>query len=126
MDEVTQEQQITPVEPTQETEQEQDQQVKQAIAADVATLEHCLDTTLSNEHSLVVLAVRLAVKAGYHAGIGLEQATDQRFAAIDLPAGQVWWYLDPAGIAALEGVPLYDKPLEQTADDAKYQRVLAG
>lgn len=107
------------------TEQTQDQQAEQAVEQAATTLEHRLEDVVSGEHKLVVLAVRLALKTGMHAGIGLDQATDQRFAAIDLPGGQVWWEISDLVATALDGVPLYDKPLEVLTDDVKYQRVLA-
>lgn len=108
------------------TEQAQDQQAEQAVEQAATTLEKRLEATVSDEHKLVVLAVRLALNAGYHAGIGLDQATDQRFAAIDLPSGQVWWEMDDNEVTLLDGVPLYDKPLEPLTDDVRWQRVLAG
>lgn len=109
-----------------QSEQAQDQQAEQAVEQEATTLEQRLEATVSDEHKLVVLAVRLALKAGYHAGIGLDQATDQRFAAMDLPSGQVWWEMADSEVVLLDGVPLYDKALEPLTDDVKYQRVLAG
>ncbi len=117
-EEATQEQPAIPVETT--------EQAEQAVEQAATTLEHRLDEVVSGEHKLVVLAVRLALKAGYHAGIGLDQATDQRFAAIDLPGGQVWWKMADNEVVLLDGVPLYDKPLEPLTDDVRWQRVLAG
>lgn len=112
--------------PTQEPEQLQDQQAEQAIEQAESVLVNRLDATLSNETKCVALLVRLALKAGLYAGLGYDQANDAHFAGIDLPAGQVAWVLSADETTWLEGVPLYDKPLEPISDDVKYQRVLAG
>lgn len=124
MDEdATQEQPTTLVEAT---EQAQDQQAEKAVIDAATTLEQRLDTLVSDEHKLVVLAVRLAVKAGLYAGIGLMQPGDTRFAAIDLPSGQVSWAIDDSETALFEGVPLYDKPVELISTDEHSKRLLAG
>lgn len=122
-EEATQEQPTTPVEPT---EQAQDQSAEQAIEQAATTLEKHLDTLVNDEHKLVVLAVRLAVKAGLYAGIGLMQPGDTRFAAIDVPSGQISWPIDESETALFEGVPLYDKPVELVSSDEHSRRLLAG
>lgn len=108
------------------SEQAQDQQAEQAVEEAATTLEKRLDEVESNEHKLVVLAIRLAVKAGFYAGIGLMQPGDTRFAAIDLSSGQVSWAIDDSETALFEGVPLYDKPVELISTEEHSKRLLAG
>lgn len=79
----------------------------------------------AERNKCVALLVHLSRELNYHAGIGLEQSSDHRFAAIDLPTGQVSWYIEEDELPWFAGVPLYDKALEEISEDEKYQRVLA-
>lgn len=107
------------------SEQAQDQQAEQAIDQAATTLEHRLDEVESNEAKCVALLVRMAHKIGYTCGIGLDQATDQHFAAIDLPNGTVSWFLLPTELAWFDGLSLYDKPLEPASYEDRYERILS-
>jgi hypothetical protein len=125
-DQPTTEEATVTSEPVRETqEQVEDQQAEEAVTQAATTLEQRLDATIAERDKCVCLLVALAIDCDYYAGVGLDQATDKRFAAMDLPSGQVWWYLQDSEITALQGVRLYDKPLEAITDDVKYQRVLA-
>lgn len=106
------------------TEQVQDQQAEQAVEQATTMLVDHLRNAENNEIKTVVLLMRMSVKLGFYAGVGLDQATDQHFAAIDLPVtGQVAWFLESGELTLFEGASLYDKPLEPASYEQRYERI---
>lgn len=106
------------------TVEQQEQQAEQALHSAVQSLEQRLDAqTTSGNIPLLSLLVRLAVKAGWYAGLGFDQALSFHFAAIDLPTGQVSWHLEDSDLPLFEGVPLYDKPVVVVTSEAQTQRI---
>lgn len=104
------------------TVEQQEQQAEQALHSAVQSLEQRLDEMGANT-PLLSLLVRLAVKTGWYAGLGFDQALNFHFAAIDLPTGQVSWHLEDSDLPLFEGVPLYDKPVVVVTSEAQTQRI---
>lgn len=119
------EEETTQEQPQAASEQAQDQQAEQAVEQAATTLEQRLDEVESHEAKCVSLLARMARKLGYVCGVGLDQETDQHFVAIDLPNGQVSWFLLPTELAWFDGLSLYDKPLEVSSYEDRYERILS-
>jgi hypothetical protein len=77
----------------------------------------------------VLLALRLALAAGYVAGIGQDEQGEpgwQHILYIDLPSGQVSWHVPDQFVTEHCGnLPVYTRAWDGHDTEEKYRRVLA-
>lgn len=71
-----------------------------------------MDDLYSQRASVVAALARMAIMAGFKAGVGLDdkEANDiewRRVLYVDTPAGQVSWHIAPCDQHLLEGIPAY-------------------